>query len=202
MRCPKCHTETPTGAATCPGCNLATPRGKQDKERAREKEFERKTKKVCLSGLSFGRKGSGKKKDNGEPSRAGTILRIAIIVVAIGLAGFGSYLLVFSVWHSKHADPILAFKAMQTFRTMPSNEEGLTVDEVMVRELNKFKDAGNLKGSQGWHTEKINGTESKVLVVFSFQDKVGQDHRAEWMVDINSKRGIPQTALAIEMYNK
>ena len=201
MRCPKCHTETPPAAANCPGCNLATPRGKHDKELAREKEYERKTKKVFLSGFSFGKLRSSKKND-GEPSRIGTIVRIVIIVVAIGLAGFGSYLLVFTIWDSKHADPILSFKAMQAFRTMPSNEEGLTVDELMTRELDKFKDAGNLKGSQGWHTEKISGTESRVLVVFSFQDKEGKDHRAEWMVDIKSQRSIPQTALAIEMYNK
>jgi len=201
MRCPKCHTETPPSAANCPGCNLATPKGKHDKQVAKEKEYDRKTKKVFLSGLSFGRKGA-EKKDDGEPGRASTILKIAIIVIAIGMAGFGSYLLVFSMWESKHADPILAFKAMQAFRTMPSNEEGLTVDQLMTRELDKFKEAGNLKGSQGWHTEKINGTESRVLVVFSFQDKDDKDHRAEWLVDVNSQRSIPQTALAIEMYNK
>jgi hypothetical protein len=202
MRCPKCHTETPPAAANCPGCNLATPRGKQDKQREREREYDRKTRKVFLSGLSFRRKRSGKKENDGEPSRAGTIVRIVIIVAAIALAGFGSYLLVFSIWESKHADPVLSLKAMEKFRSMPSNEEGLTVDEVMKQELKKFKDSSNLKGSQGWHTQKINGSDSRVLVVFSFQDGAGQDHRAEWLVDVKSQRYIPQTALAIEMYNK
>jgi len=200
MRCPKCHTETPNGAANCPGCNLATPKGKQDKVRARELEYERKTRKVFLSGLSFGRKQSDKKKD--EPSRVQTIVRIVVIVVAIGLAGFGSYLLVFTIWDSKKADPVLALKSMEQFRAMPSNEDGLTVDELMKQELKKFKDSGNLKGTQGWHTQAISGTDSRVLVVFSFQDGEGQDHRAEWLVDVKSQRYIPQTALAIETYNK
>ena len=201
MRCPKCHTETPPGAANCPGCNLATPKGKQDKERAREREFERKTKKVFLSGLSLPWK-RGKDKDDGEPSKAGTIVRIVIIVAAIGLAGFGSYLLVFTYWESKSADPVLTLKALEQFRSMPSNEEGLTVDELMKQELQKFKDSGNLKGAQGWHTQKISGSDSRVIVVYSFQDASGQDHRAEWLVDVKSQRYIPQTALAIETYNK
>ena len=203
MRCPKCHTETPPSAANCPGCNLATPKGKHDKQREKEKEYERKTRKVFLSGLSLRKRfGKGNDKNDGEPSRAGTIIRIAIIIVSIGVTGFVSYLIVFSVWESKHADPVLALEAMKKFRTMPSNEDGLTVDELMTQQLNKFKDSGNLKGSQGWHTEKINGTQSRVLVVFSFQDTENKDHRAEWLVDVNSQRYIPQTALAIETYSK
>ena len=201
MRCPKCHTETPPSAANCPGCNLPTPKGKHDKEVQREREYDRKTRKVFLSGLSLGKR-FVKDKDDGEPSRAGTIVRIAIIVVSVGLAAFGSYLLVYTMWDSKHADPVVALEAMKKFRNLPSNEEGLTVDELMTQEIQKFKDSGNLKGSQGWHTEKINGTESRVLVVYSFQDGTGADHRAEWLVDVNSQRYIPQTALAIATYNK
>ena len=201
MRCPKCHTETPPSAANCPGCNLATPKGKHDKEVEREREYDRKTRKVFLSGLNFTKRFS-KAKDNGEPGRASTIIKIAIIVAAIGLTGFGSYLVVFSMWTSKHADPIVALEVMKKFRTMPSNEEGLTVDELMTLQLKKFRDSNTLKGTQGWHTEKINGTESRVLVVFSFQDLQDKDYRAEWLVDIHSERYIPQTALAIEAYNK
>ena len=199
MRCPKCHTETPPSASNCPGCNLATPKGKHDKEVEREREYDRKTRKVFLSGLSL-RKRFGK--GDGDSGRTGTIIRIAVIVVIIGLTGFVSYLVVFSLWNSKHADPVLALEAMKKFRAMPSNEDGLTVDELMIQELTKFKDSGSLKGSQGWHTEKINGTESRVLVVFSFQDMENKDHRAEWLVDVTSQRYIPQTALAIETYNK
>src|SRR5258706_15151324 len=127
MRCPKCHTETPPSAANCPGCNLATPRGKQDKEREREREYDRKTRKVFLSGLSLRKRFGGKDKNDGEPSRANTIIRIVVIVASIGLAGFGSYLLVYTIWDSKHADPIVATEALKKFRSMPSNEDGLTV---------------------------------------------------------------------------
>ena len=200
MRCPKCHAETPTGATSCPGCNLATPRGKQEKARAKEKEFNRKTKKFFLSGFLEDK--LGKNSAIRESSRTKTVMRIAVMLTAIAVTGVVCYMLVFTYWDGKEVDPVAAMKAMNTLRELPSNQEGFTVDELMTQELNRFKKNGNLKNYQGWHTKKIRGTESRVLVVFSFRDNEDQDHRAEWMVEVNKHIVVPQTELASAVYNK
>jgi hypothetical protein len=124
------------------------------------------------------------------------------MVCAIAATGFGCYLVVFSYWESKEVDPVSAVKAMEKLKLQPSNQEGLTVDELMTDELNKLKKANTLKGYQGWHIKKVKGSESRLVVVFSYQDVDGQDHRAEWMTDVNSETFVPQTELAISVYNK
>ena len=201
MRCPKCHVETPTGATNCPGCNLATPKGKHEKAKAKEKEFNRKTKKVFLTGF-LGDKASGKLSGIAESSRTKVAMRVGIILVAIAVTGVVCYTLVFSYWESKEVDPVAAIKAMNTLRELPSNQEGFTVDQLMNQELERFRKSGNLKAYQGWHTRKIRGTESRVLVVFSFKDTEDRDHRAEWMVEVNKHIVVPQTELATTVYNK
>lgn len=180
---------------------MATPRGKQEKARAKEKEFDRKTKKVFLSGF-FADRAAKKNKNDGESSRASVVFRAAVIIGAVAVTAVVCYMLVFSYWESKEVDPVAAMNAMKTLREMPSNQEGLTVDEMMAEELDKFKKSGNLKAHQGWHTKKIKGTESRVLVVFSFKDNEDQDHRAEWMVEVNKNIVVPQTELATSVYNK
>jgi hypothetical protein len=180
---------------------LSTPRGKKEKARIKEKEFNRKTKKVFLS--SFLRdKASGKFAGIAESSRTKVAVRVAIMVGAIAVTGVVCYMLVFSYWESKEVDPVAAMKAMNTLRELPSNQEGFTVDQLMNEELERFRKSGNLKGHQGWHTRKIRGTESRVLVVFSFKDNEDRDHRAEWMVEVNKHIVVPQTELATTVYNK
>ena len=176
---------------------MTTPKGKHEKARAKEKEFNRKTKKFFLSGFLGDKVGKAV-----GSSRTKTVMRILVLLAAIAVTGVVCYMLVFTYWDGKEVDPVAAMKAMNTLRELPSNQEGLTVDEFMTLELERFKKNGNLKNYQGWHTKKIRGTESRVLVVFSFKDNDDQDHRAEWMVEVNKHIVVPQTELASSVYNK
>jgi hypothetical protein len=143
-----------------------------------------------------------KVREKGMSGKARTIVRAAVMVSAMIVTGLGCYLVVFSYWDSKQVDAISALQALDTLRGLPSNQEGLTVAQLMEQELEKVRDSGNLKSHQGWSTKRVRGSETKVMLVFSYQDINNQEHRAEWLVDLSDNSFSPQTELAWAVYGK
>ncbi|MFY9611411.1 MAG: hypothetical protein WAU45_22720 [Blastocatellia bacterium] len=83
---------------------------------------------------------------------------------------------------------------------MPSNHEGLTVEESVTRELEKSRRVGNLVGYQGWTVREAPGDKSKLLVIFSFDERGNSKQSAEWLADPVSSTFIPQTELAAAVF--
>ena len=162
-----------------------------------DREFERKTRTFFLSNIF-----TAKREKGGGAGKNRAALRVVLTAVAVLSIGFGSYMVVYSYFESKQVDPVTAIRAMEKLRGSASNQEGFTVDQLMTAEIDRFKRENNVKGYQGWHTKRIHGTDSKVVVVFSFQDQQNQSHVAEWLVDVNTQDFAPQTDLARSVYGR
>ena len=117
----------------------------------------------------------------------------------VALLCLGAYIFVVPLVYSDVAEPKAILVALDNLRRMPSNEEGLTIDARMLRELERSRRGGNLAGYQGWIVKSIKGTKSKVLLVFSY-DEVGNAHRrAEWLADLAQNTFAPQNELAVSV---
>jgi hypothetical protein len=118
------------------------------------------------------------------------------------VSGAIAYTVAFNYLESKQADPVAALAALDTLRALPSNKDGLTVDEAMALELKKARESGRLRGYQGWTTQRIAGTDVQVLIVFSYQDIDDNDYRAEWLADLSARSFRPQNDLARSVYSR
>jgi hypothetical protein len=179
MRCPKCHTETPTEAHNCPSCNLQTPKGR-------------------LAGPAKGNKNrlksksrSNRKLDLGAILPGGRILFWIAVVAFVGGAGFLAYWYVYAT--PDHVAPQSALSAMNQLRGMPSKQEGKTIDDYLNAEMKKSKEAGQLVSFQGWTIKPYE--RSSYIISFTFDEKDAKKS-AEWVVDPNNNIFTPISELA------
>ena len=185
MRCPKCHTETPSDALVCPGCKLATPKGRQFQADKRAGKNPKSPKRV-KEAKAFKR------------SRA---LNIVLgCVIGSMVVGLGIYVYETFLSGGMELDAKAAGQMLITLRRMPSNEKGLSVDERMNEEIKKSKESGKLLKYQGWTTRPIRGERSKILIAFSFEEKESGEQRAEWIADPSNNSFAPRTGLAWAVY--
>jgi hypothetical protein len=175
MRCPKCGTEVPSDALSCPKCNLLTPKGRTSRNLSLKKEAQHdqlgKAKRYLILG--------------------------AVVIIVIGIASY-AYL---TLSLSSAIDPEAAVRSMNALRQMPSNKEGATVDDFMEQARKESEQAGRLVRYRGWFVQPINGTKSRILVVYSFEEQDGEQ-RAEWIADTSRNTFTPQTNLARGAFNK
>jgi hypothetical protein len=179
MRCPKCYTETPADAHKCPACNLQTPKGRLA---GPEKGTPGKSKK---------RASSKRKIDFGAILPGGKTMFWIAIVAFLGASGFLGYWYIYST--PDHVSPQPALSAMNQLRGMPSKQEGKTIDDYLIAEMKKSKEAGQLVGFQGWTIKPYQ--KNSYLITFSFEEKDAQKS-AQWIVDPQNNIFTPISELA------
>jgi hypothetical protein len=182
MRCPRCQTETPTGALQCPQCKLLTPKGRQ-----------------ALNGKKSPTKPSTKRQLR-QKTAVKPLTAILAILSSIVVCGVGGYLGLILLTESKAGNPKPQYEALERLRKMPSSQDGLTVEEFLEQEVKKSRQAGRLVEAEGWSVRLID--ESKALISFSYEEKDQKQIRAEWIADLKSKTFAPQTDLAAASYKK
>ena len=188
MKCPRCHVEVPTEALRCPDCKLPKPKsliaqGSQDKTKSK---------------LAAKRKPTSGRKPGAKPERKlpkwVSITAGALSIVLVAVIG------VYAYWYFSHTtselDPHLAEPAMQKLREMPSTQANLTVDQYLNQQLEKSRRVGNLVSVKGWTMRPVQGTRSKMLIAFSFEERDNTEQRAEWLADLSHDTFTPQTELA------
>jgi len=122
-----------------------------------------------------------------------------VIGALVTLLGIGVYMFIVPLVYSDVAEPKVVLAALEDLRRTPSNEEGLTIDARMKRELEKSKRSGNLVGYQGWTMKPVKGNKNKVLLVYSFDEKGDVQFRAEWLADLTQHTFAPQNELAVSV---
>lgn len=179
MRCPKCYTETPADAHSCPSCNLQTPKGRLA---APEKGKTRKVK---------GKTNSKRKIDIGAILPGGRAMFWIAVVIFVGISGFLAYSYIYAT--PEHVSPQPALNAINQLRGMPSKQEGKTIDDCLNAEMKKAKDAGQLVGFQGWTIKPYQ--KDSYLITFSFEEK-DSEKSAQWIVDPQNNIFTPISELA------
>jgi hypothetical protein len=140
------------------------------------------------------------RKPAGPPSmtkRIAALLSLSVVLVV--LAG-AAYWFLWPLFVSQGPEPHTAAMVLEKLRKMPSNQEGLTVEESVARELEKSRRVGNLVGYQGWTVREAPGDKSKLLVIFSFVERDNAKKSAEWLADPVSSTFTPQTDLAAAVF--
>jgi len=118
------------------------------------------------------------------------------------LCGVGFYLLHFFSYSPQDIDPKAALPMLNKLRQSPSSQKGLSVDDLLTHELEKSRRVGNLLRYQGWTMKPVNGSKTKLLISFSFEETDNTQKRAEWVADLAQDTFTPQTALAMAVYRK
>jgi len=114
----------------------------------------------------------------------------------------GVYLVVFFSSGPEEIDPKAAVPMLNKLRHSPSTQEGLNVDDLLTQRLEKSRRVGNLLKYQGWTIRPVNGSKTKLLISFSFEETDNIQQRAEWIADVVKNTYTPQTELAASVYNK
>jgi hypothetical protein len=194
MKCPRCHTDVPNEATHCPDCKLPRPKGLS----AQDENTEQKA-------------GASAKK---SPNRANQNIRKPVKqrpkwvtpVVGAGsfllLCGLGFYVFYFFASKPQDLDPKAALPMLDKLRYSPSTQEGLNVEALLTQELEKSRRVGNLLSYQGWTIKPINGSKTKLIISFSFEENDKKQQRAEWIADLVHNTFVPQTELAAMVYKK
>jgi hypothetical protein len=131
-------------------------------------------------------------------------LRVPILGVAalVALLSVGIYIFVVPMVYSEQAEPKTVLSALEKLRKSASNEEGLTIDARLSRELETARRVRNLTAYQGWVARPIKGSKTKVVLAFSFQEAGGVDRSAEWIADLTNGAFTPQTDLAVAVSSR
>jgi hypothetical protein len=145
-------------------------------------------------------KGKAKSKEKDEAQSRGNFIALALgaLIVVLGLM---VYVYMFTdLLHGGVTGP-KAISALTSFRTMPSNSNGMTLDQLAAAALTEARKNKTLAQYSGWTTTPIEGDRSKVLITFSYNETDNTEHKAEWEVNLSSNTVTPRTDLAKEMYS-
>jgi hypothetical protein len=211
MTCPRCQTDVPYEARYCPYCSLPKPKdgslawaqpAPEDSAPGDEPKPETPSKAVGTTRTTNQKVTGVRSKRRAKPSRKLRFGFLSVGALVVALAGVGIYTFVLPIARSQEAEPKTVLSALETLRHMPSNEQGQTIDARLSRELETSRRVGNLVAYQGWTTNRIKGTKTKVLLVYSFREVGNTDRRAEWLADLVSMTFTPQTDLAVSVSKK
>ena len=198
MTCPKCRTNVPDASMRCPSCGLSKPK-------ARPADDDDKPPRVF--GKSGGKdttrkRGITRRKPVELPPRTKRVALMLGISMFLVLIAAGAYWFLWPLWQSAGPEPQTAALVLEKLRKMPSNQEGLTVEESVARELEKSRRVGNLVSYQGWTVRQAPNDRSKLVVTFSFDERDNTKQRAEWLADPVSSTFTPQTELAAAVFKR
>ena len=208
MTCPKCRTNVPDASLRCPSCGLSKPKARTvDANEKPSRWFGGLDSKHASAGRPAEKRATENhtrvsRKPAGPPSKTKRVTLMLSISMMLALLGAGAYWFVWPLFLSQGPEPRTAALVLEKLRKMPSNQEGLTVDESVTRELERSRRVGNLVSYQGWTVRLAPGDKSKLLVVFSFDERNNTQQRAEWLADPVSSTFTPQTELAAAVYKR
>jgi hypothetical protein len=208
MTCPKCRANVLEASLRCPSCGLSKPKARTVEATEKPSKWFGK---VAAKRESAGRPTERSAKENHRtvnhkpaepPSKTKRLALMLSISMMVALLGAGAYWFVWPLFLSDGPEPQTAALVLEKLRKMPSNQEGLTVDESVTRELERSRRVGNLVSYQGWTVRLAPGDKSKLIVVFSFDERNNTRQRAEWLADPVSSTFTPQTDLAAAVYKR
>lgn len=210
LTCTRCGTAVPDEAQYCPYCSLPNPRRGFATAKAKPEQPRTQPRRPSSSGVKgsnkratqFARPRTGFSKPPGGSSRKQPRgLRASVLSVAavVTLLGVGAYIFIVPMVFSEHAEPKTVLAALDKLRKAPSNEPGLTIDGALSRELETVRRVGNLVAYQGWIVRPVEGTKSKVVLVFSYEEAGNQSQNAEWIADLKAGTFTPQTEMATKV---
>jgi hypothetical protein len=208
MTCPKCRANVPEASLRCPSCGLSKPKARTVEATEKPwKWFGRVAVKRESAGRTTEKRSTEihttmNRKPAGPPSKTKRVALMLSISMMVALLGAGACWFVWPLFLSDGPEPQTAALVLDKLRKMPSNQEGLTVDESVTRELERSRRIGNLVSYQGWTVRLAPGDKSKLLVVFSFGERGNTQQRAEWLADPVSSTFTPQTELAAAVYKR
>lgn len=196
MKCPRCHTLIPIEASHCPDCKLPKPKNLQARDEGAEQKVEAPRGKAIL------RADRKRQKQAKHKQRPKWVTALAAGAAVLLLCGSGLYLVMFFSSLPAEVDPKAALPMLERLRSSPSSQDGLNVDALLSQELEKSRRVGNLRSFQGWTIRPINGSKTKLLISFSFEETDNVHQRAEWVADLVHNTFVPQTDLAVAVYRK
>lgn len=98
----------------------------------------------------------------------------------------------------QQADTETSMAMLEKLRHSASLDAGLTVEQRLMKEVERSKRVGNLHSYSGWAiTSRQKG---RLVIAFSFREVDETEHRAEWVADTATGTFIPQTELAARIY--
>ena len=197
LTCPRCSTNVSEDALYCSYCNLPKPKFGFSAVAAEGQQEKQQPAKPSKSPAAASRSvhQPRRRQRQGRDISIAKLAGVAIIVLLL----IGGYVYFAPLARSNEPEPKTVLTALDTLKRMPSNEEGLSVDARLNRELEKSKRMGNLVGYQGWTVKRIDGTKSKVFLIFSYDEVDHSHHQAEWLADLEHNQFIPQGELAVSI---
>ena len=201
LLCPRCGTDVPVEAMYCPYCSLPKPkRGfvaptEQAQPTPPEAPKMRAVKRAKTPNIKAPKRATPRPiKPRG--SRGVRVLGVSALVAILGV---GLYIFVVPMVYSEHAEPKKVLDALDKLRRSPSNEPGVNIDARLTRELETQRRVGNLVAYQGWVFRPIEGTKSKIILAYSFEEVGNTVQNAEWIADLVAGTFTPQTELAVKV---
>lgn len=221
MRCPRCQTRLPDEATLCPDCELPKPK-RAPGYKAAPVTFVKEAHSTFVAETSVAveppkpiyaaKINTAKNKPKPQiaprpvsrqsPASRKKLAILIAIPLLVSVVGAAVYWFVLPFFQPEQIEPQAAMMTVSRFRKLPSNEQGLTVDERMKKELEAVRKLDNLNGYQGWTTRPVKGDKTKVVIAFSFDQKDNKQRRAEWIADVAKNTFTPQNELAAAIYKR
>jgi hypothetical protein len=118
---------------------------------------------------------------------------LAALFVGLVIYEFGDQIV-----PGQQADTETSMAVLEKLRHSPSLEQGLTVEQRMMKAVDSSRRVGNLHSYQGWAVTPLSG--DRFLIAFSFREVDETEHRAEWIADKSAGTYTPQTELAAKVF--
>jgi hypothetical protein len=200
LTCPRCSTNVSEDALYCSYCNLPKPKSGFSAIRA-EDQHQQQVQKHQPARPS---KSTAPAKNDDRPRRRQSqvhdlsVAKLAGVAV-IALLAIGGYVYFSPLARSYEPEPKTVLAALDTLKRMPSNEEGLSIDARLNRDLETSKRMRKLVAYQGWTVKRVDGTKSRVILIFSYDEVDRSHHQAEWLADLDHNQFTPQSELAVSI---
>lgn len=202
LTCPRCSTNVSDDALYCSYCNLPKPKSGFSAVPAKEQNH-RHQHQQQQQPAKPSKSPAAARTDHRLQRRRSQVHDLSIAKLGgaaiIALLAIGGYVYFAPLARSNEPEPKTVLAALDTLKRMPSNEEGLTIDARLNRDLETSKRMRNLVAYQGWTVKRVDGTKSKVILIFSYDEADHSHHQAEWLADLDHNNFTPQSELAVSI---
>jgi hypothetical protein len=193
----------------CPGCNTFTPKGriadqKSTAERKRLQAEQRKNKKYFVwqgSKQPVSLKSVEWKNWRAIPWQKliPSWLPWAFVGLFMLVGGYFGYKYVYHSDEQESLNAKAAVGLMNQLRSLPSKKSGMNLDQCLMEEIKKSREAGQLVGYTGWSIKPSNP--NQYLISFNYEERAGVKS-AEWLADASRSSFSPQSELAIAFHKQ
>lgn len=209
LTCPRCSTNVSDDALYCSYCNLPKPKSgfspvpAKDQNQRQQQHHHHQHHQRQQQPAKPSKSPAAARTDHRPRRRRSQVHDLSVAKLAgaaiIALLAIGGYVYFAPLARSNEPEPKTVLAALDTLKRMPSNEEGLTIDARLNRDLETSKRMRNLVAYQGWTVKRVEGTKSKVILIFSYDEADRSHHQAEWLADLDHNDFIPQSELAVSI---